>query len=131
MVPCGAVSSAIQGADVCVSARCPQGSYLTGFSCQVTRGHATGFYVSDASGKDAPTGPLAQVICTAKSTNDHKQAHIWAAAICQSCTNPAVVVPPIGVIPPGPGGPGGNGGYPGGNYPDYGYPGYGYPPAGY
>jgi hypothetical protein len=38
MVPCGAVSSAIQGADVCVSARCPQGAYLTGFSCQVRRG---------------------------------------------------------------------------------------------
>jgi hypothetical protein len=101
----------------------------------VTRGHATGFYVSDSYGKDAPTGPLAQVICTAKSTNDHKQAHIWAAAICQSCTTPPVVVPPPGVTPPG--GPGGNypGGnypnYPGGNYPDYGNNGYGYPPAGY
>ena len=85
MVPCGAVSSAIQGADVCVSAACPTGSIMTGFSCQVTRGHATGFYVSDASGSDQPKGPLAQVICTAKSTNDYKQAHVWAAAACQQC----------------------------------------------
>lgn len=83
MVPCSAVSGAIQGAEVCVSAACPVGSYLTGFGCQVTRGHATGFYVSDATGSDKPTGPLAQVICTAKSTSDYKLAHIWAAAICQ------------------------------------------------
>lgn len=61
MVGCNGLSSAIQGADVCVRAACRQGEWMTGFSCQVTRGHATGFYVSDASGSDKPTGPLAQV----------------------------------------------------------------------
>lgn len=85
MWPC-ASSPSLAGADVCVSAACPVGSVLTGFGCQVTRGHATGFYVTDASGKEHPTGPLAQVICSAKSTNDYKQAHIWASAICSpSC----------------------------------------------
>jgi len=84
-VSCATLDSSIQGADVCISAYCPSGSFLTGFSCQVTRGHATGFYVSDAWGSANPAGPLAQVFCTAKSTNDYKQAHIWAAAVCQSC----------------------------------------------
>lgn len=85
MVNCASLSGAVTGADVCVSAACPVGSVMTGFSCQVTRGHATGFYVSDATGSDNPKGPLAQVFCTAKSTSDYKQAHIWAAAACQQC----------------------------------------------
>lgn len=61
MVPCGAASKAVKGADVCVRAACMKGDWLTGFSCQVTRGHATGFYVSDHTGHDAPKHPLAQV----------------------------------------------------------------------
>lgn len=79
------ISSIIQGADVCVRAACPEGSLMTGFSCQVTRGHATGFFVADQNGYPSNSANFAQVICTARSTNDYKQAHIWAAAACLKC----------------------------------------------
>jgi hypothetical protein len=79
------ISSVIQGADVCVRAACPEDSQMTGFSCQVTRGHATGFFVADKDGLPSDSAKLSQVICTARSTNDYKQAHIWAAAACLKC----------------------------------------------
>jgi hypothetical protein len=87
MLDCGLerISSVIQGADVCVRAACPADSVMTGFSCQVTRGHATGFFVADSNGYPSDSAALAQVICTARSTNDYKQAHIWAAAACLKC----------------------------------------------
>lgn len=69
--------------DFCVSASCPQGGVLAGFSCQVTVGTPSGFYIADSTGNFPTTGSSpTQVICTAMYQKDTTDATIFKAGTC-------------------------------------------------